>query len=65
MRGGDTDTNCAICGALLGAVYGLNAIPERWVNCVLNCRPAAGLPHVSHPRSEVAERLVLSCHPEG
>ncbi len=27
MRGGDADTNAAICGALLGAVYGLNAIP--------------------------------------
>jgi ADP-ribosylglycohydrolase len=27
MRGGDTDTNAAISGALLGAVYGLDAIP--------------------------------------
>ena len=29
MRGGDTDTNAAICGALLGAVYGREAIPEE------------------------------------
>ena len=29
MRGGDTDTNAAICGALLGAVYGLDAIPAQ------------------------------------
>jgi ADP-ribosylglycohydrolase len=39
MRGGDTDTNAAICGALLGAVHGLEAIPGQWVAAVLDCRP--------------------------
>ncbi len=42
-RGGDTDTNAAIAGALLGAVYGESAIPTRWVDRVLGCespRPA-------------------------
>lgn len=67
MRGGDTDTNAAICGALLGAVWGRNAIPAQWTECVLNCRPAAGQPHVRRPRPEcfwpvdaleLAERLV-------
>ena len=52
MRGGDTDTNAAICGALLGAVGGRNAIPDQWTECVLNCRPAAGQPHVHRPRPE-------------
>ncbi|GMV64685.1 MAG: hypothetical protein AMXMBFR75_04900 [Candidatus Hinthialibacteria bacterium] len=52
MRGGDTDTNAAICGALLGAVYGRNAIPGQWTESLLNCRPAAGLPNVRHPRPE-------------
>lgn len=52
MRGGDTDTNAAICGALLGAVYGLDAIPGQWVERVLNCRPKAGHPGVNRPRSE-------------
>jgi ADP-ribosyl-[dinitrogen reductase] hydrolase len=28
--GGDTDTVAAISGGLVGAVYGLDAIPERW-----------------------------------
>ncbi len=28
--GGDTDTNGAIAGAMLGARFGLDAIPERW-----------------------------------
>ena len=49
-RGGDTDTNAAICGALLGAVYGWNAIPEQWRECALNCRPEAGKRGVTHPR---------------
>ena len=39
MQGGDTDTNAAICGALLGAVYGREAIPERWIETIQNCRP--------------------------
>lgn len=52
MRGGDTDTNAAICGALLGAVHGVGAIPARWKDAVLNCRPAAGDPGVKRPRPE-------------
>jgi ADP-ribosylglycohydrolase len=52
-RGGDTDTNAAIVGALLGAVYGLEAIPKRWVETVLNCRPEKGKECVVHPRPEI------------
>jgi ADP-ribosylglycohydrolase len=40
-RGGDTDTNAAIAGALLGAFHGREAIPERWIYPVLACRPLA------------------------
>jgi ADP-ribosyl-[dinitrogen reductase] hydrolase len=67
MRGGDTDTNAAICGALLGAVYGLDAIPLQWVTSVLTCRPKIGTPGVNRPRPEcfwpvdaleLAEKLV-------
>jgi ADP-ribosylglycohydrolase len=67
IRGGDTDTNAAICGALLGAVRGRNAVPTRWVDCILACRARAGLPNVRHPRPErfwpvdaleLAERLL-------
>ncbi|MFJ9869592.1 ADP-ribosylglycohydrolase family protein [Streptomyces sp. NPDC101165] len=28
--GGDTDTVAAVAGALAGAVYGIDAVPERW-----------------------------------
>jgi ADP-ribosylglycohydrolase/fructose-1,6-bisphosphatase/inositol monophosphatase family enzyme len=37
--GGDTDTNAAICGALLGAAEGRAVIPARWSTAVLACRP--------------------------
>ncbi|MBR0660486.1 inositol monophosphatase family protein [Neoroseomonas oryzicola] len=39
--GGDTDTNGAICGALLGAAYGADALPTRWTMQVASCRPIA------------------------
>ena len=50
MRGGDTDTNACIVGALLGAVHGRDAVPGRWVSAILHCRPEAGQPGVHHPR---------------
>jgi ADP-ribosylglycohydrolase/fructose-1,6-bisphosphatase/inositol monophosphatase family enzyme len=66
-RGGDTDTNAAIAGALLGAVHGVEALPLRWRNAVLTCFPVAGLPGCQRPRPPscwavdalvVAERLL-------
>ncbi len=48
--GGDTDTNGAIAGALLGAVHGVRAIPLQWLDRVLTCRPLYGLPGVERPR---------------
>ena len=68
QRGGDTDTNAAICGALVGAVYSIQSLPERWVATVLNCRPDQANPAVHQPRPQtywpldalqLAERLVL------
>ncbi|MYC06730.1 MAG: ADP-ribosylglycohydrolase family protein [Chloroflexi bacterium] len=67
MLGDDTDTTAAICGALMGAVYGREAVPAQWSDAVLNCRPHAEQPHVFKPRPDVfwpidalalAERLV-------
>ncbi|MCI0458804.1 MAG: ADP-ribosylglycohydrolase family protein [Gemmataceae bacterium] len=50
MRGGDTDTNGAIAGALLGAVHGRQAVPSRWLHALLSCRPMRDTP-TAHPRS--------------
>ncbi|HEY2595222.1 MAG TPA: inositol monophosphatase family protein, partial [Chloroflexota bacterium] len=67
-RGGDTDTNAAICGALLGAVLGRDAVPEQWQRMVLSCRPMPGHADVPQPRPAIywptdalvlAERLLL------
>jgi ADP-ribosyl-[dinitrogen reductase] hydrolase len=66
--GGDTDTNAAIAGALVGAALGRDAIPARWIRPVLACRPVveAGAPR---PRPmacwpddvlELAEALLLA-----
>lgn len=67
MAGGDTDTNAAICGALLGAEWGVAAIPSQWVKQVVGCRAVARR-GVRHPRPkdywaddalELAEALVV------
>jgi ADP-ribosylglycohydrolase/fructose-1,6-bisphosphatase/inositol monophosphatase family enzyme len=66
-RGGDTDTNAAIAGALLGAVHGREAVPRQWRSMLLSCRPHP--PHARRPRPavywpvdalELAERLLLA-----
>src|SRR4051812_5181705 len=32
--GGDTDTNAAVAGAVLGALHGSEGIPERWIRSI-------------------------------
>jgi ADP-ribosylglycohydrolase/fructose-1,6-bisphosphatase/inositol monophosphatase family enzyme len=70
-RGGDTDTNAAIAGALLGAVHGREAVPAQWRSMVLSCRPLPPRAHRPRPRAywavdvmEIAERLLLAGTPE-
>ena len=68
--GGDTDTTAAIAGALMGAVYGRDAIPAQWRRMVVTCRPLARADgSVHHPRPRclwpvdvmaLAERLLLT-----
>jgi ADP-ribosylglycohydrolase len=51
-RGGDTDTNAAITGALLGAFHGEDAIPPPWRRAVLEALSSVGGPlwNTYHPR---------------
>lgn len=49
-QGGDTDTNAAIAGALLGAFQGLSAIPRQWRLSILTCRPDRANPRCQQPR---------------
>ncbi len=53
MGGGDADTNAAIAGALLGALYGEDALPSQWKEAVLHCRPEKGAVGVRQPRPEI------------
>lgn len=57
MAGGDTDTNGCIAGALLGAAYGLEAIPSRWQRVVLDCKTTRGAVYQAHDALCLAERL--------
>ena len=51
--GGDTDTNGAIAGAMLGARFGLDAIPRRWRDRIAEIREGRT------PMESFAERLLL------
>lgn len=69
-EGGDTDTNAAVTGALLGACLGRSAIPPQWSRAILSCRPDPGLgakkprPAIYWPDDalDLAEAL-LACQP--
>lgn len=65
--GGDTDTNAAIAGALLGAHHGREAVPLQWRQMVLTCRPHPAYAASRNPRPcefwpadlyDLAERLL-------
>jgi ADP-ribosylglycohydrolase len=63
MGGGDTDTNAAIAGALVGALHGGRAIPDQWRHAVLTCRPQEGAAGVQQPRPQTywpVEALILA-----
>uniref|UniRef100_A0A914C079 ADP-ribosylhydrolase ARH3 n=1 Tax=Acrobeloides nanus TaxID=290746 RepID=A0A914C079_9BILA len=42
IRGGDTDTNGCIAAALLGAYFGVDEIPQEWIETVRNAEPYLG-----------------------
>jgi ADP-ribosyl-[dinitrogen reductase] hydrolase len=50
QAGGDTDTNAAVAGALLGARYGETALPPRWMDQLVG---AQGI-------GKLAEQLVMA-----
>jgi ADP-ribosylglycohydrolase len=70
LRGGDTDTNAAIAGALLGAVHGREGLPPQWRSMILSCHPVPGVAARPRPMAywpvdvmELAERLLLAGEP--
>ncbi len=62
--GGDTDTNGAAAGALLGARFGLSGIPIRWRKRIAEIRVSRGPYDDWPPRpplEEYADRLLDAC----
>lgn len=66
-KGGDADTNAAVCGALLGAVYGIQGVPSDWVKSILDMRLEVGRKGIIKPRPleywpvdilELAQKLI-------
>jgi len=51
--GGDTDTNGAIAGGLLGAVLGLEAIPARWREAIKDTAFLAAVEEMQEQEKEV------------
>lgn len=38
LMGGDTDTNSCITASLLGAYYGIDEIPKKWIKSIINSK---------------------------
>ncbi|MGW5243414.1 ADP-ribosylglycohydrolase family protein [Streptomyces sp. NPDC004129] len=63
--GGDTDTVAAVTGGLAGAVYGPDALPERWTDPLHVPLPGFGDRTLRAPQlSELARRLASPEPPE-
>ena len=52
--GGDTDTNGAVAGAILGAIHGASAIPTRWISNIPRAEHLASLADQLLERASVA-----------
>ena len=57
-KGGDTDTNAAICGALMGAFWGIDAIPKAWLSAVINCTSDRPLKYRTNNILEISRKLL-------
>uniref|UniRef100_A0A915Q1H0 ADP-ribosylhydrolase ARH3 n=1 Tax=Setaria digitata TaxID=48799 RepID=A0A915Q1H0_9BILA len=58
-RGGDTDTNAAIVGALLGAHFGVHDIPEQWVNTVKESKLRSNFKIIDYNIEQIVDKLLM------
>jgi ADP-ribosyl-[dinitrogen reductase] hydrolase len=56
--GGDTDTNAAISGPMLGALFGAEGIPERWKKTVLNSHSYRPATYHADDVEELAKKIL-------
>ncbi|VDM99587.1 unnamed protein product [Thelazia callipaeda] len=57
-RGGDTDTNGAIVGALTGARFGIDLIPKEWVNTIKKSSPRDNFRDIDYNVEQVVDKLL-------
>ncbi|VDK88378.1 unnamed protein product [Litomosoides sigmodontis] len=57
-RGGDTDTNAAIVGALLGARFGIDDIPEQWISTVKRSKPRVNFNTIDRNVERIVSNLL-------
>ncbi|KAK6107768.1 ADP-ribosylglycohydrolase family protein [Brugia pahangi] len=58
-RGGDTDTNAAIVGALIGARFGIDEIPEQWIKTVRETKPRVNLTTIDYNVEQIVNKLLM------
>ena len=58
IKGGDADTNGCIVGALLGAVFGVDAIPRRWRTTVGDALPVRPVVYRCHDLDALTAQLM-------
>jgi len=57
--GGDTDTNAAIAGGLLGSYFGAEGVPARWKQTVLNSRSRRPSTFHADDLPDLAKKILL------
>ena len=59
--GGDTDTNCCIVGAMLGAAQGVDAVPRQWREKIVACDTTGKItrtrPEFCRPGSTIEQEI--------
>ena len=63
--GGDTDTNGAIAGPLLGAIFGAKQIPEDWRTKVLKCRSRRPSTYHADDLEDLTKKILYGADQEG
>ncbi|KAL3984664.1 ADP-ribosylglycohydrolase family protein [Acanthocheilonema viteae] len=58
-RGGDTDTNGAIVGALLGARFGIDDVPEKWISTMKKSKPRANFNTIDYNIERIVNKLLI------
>lgn len=53
--GGDTDTVCAIAGALSGALVGEKGIPKKWIENIIEC--PKGIKYIKKIGNEISKKI--------